>query len=103
MHDICTIESKYFLPPVKADWFKNPILAPNSFEEGNMSNISPTIKVNISSKPGKVKEISLGEACFVEEITAYTSLFQEYRYVFAWDYSKMSGISHTIVEHHIDT
>lgn len=30
-HDICTIESKYFLSPGKVDWFKNPIPTPNPF------------------------------------------------------------------------
>ena len=68
-----------------------------------MSNISPTIKVNISQNPTKVKEISLREACFPEEITSYTQLLQEYRDIFTWDYSEIPGLSSTIVEHHIDT
>lgn len=68
-----------------------------------MSNISPTIKVNISKKLGIDEEISLGEACFQEEVSSYTSLFQEYRDIFAWDYSEILGISPTIVECHIDT
>ena len=49
--DIYAIESKDFLPYRKVDFFKKPIPTPDSFEEGNMSNISPTIKVNISRKP----------------------------------------------------
>jgi len=53
-HDICAIDSKYFLPPRKVDWFKNTIPTPNAFEEGNMPNISPTVKVNISNKSEKV-------------------------------------------------
>ena len=36
-------------------WFKNPILAPDTFEEGNMANISPTIKINISTNPEVVE------------------------------------------------
>ena len=68
-----------------------------------MLNISPTIKVNISQNPTKVKEISLGTACSPEEIASYTKLLQEYRDIFAWDYSEMHGLSPTIVEHHIDT
>ena len=85
--EIYAIKSKYFLPSGEVDWFKNPIPLPNAFEEGNMSNISPTIKVNISQNPAKVKEISLGAACSPDEITYYTKLLQEYRDIFAWDYS----------------
>ena len=53
--DIYTIETKYFLPYGKANWFKNPILALDMFQEGNMSNISLTIKVNISRNLEKVE------------------------------------------------
>lgn len=102
-HNIHVIESKYFLPLGMVNWFKNPIPTPDAFEEGNMSNISPTIKVNISNKPRKIEEISLGVACSLEEITGYTILFQEYRDIFTWDYFEMPGINPTIVEHHIDT
>ena len=101
--EIYVIESKYFLPSGKFDWFKNPFLAPDVFEEGNMSNISPTIKVNISQNPAKVEEISLGVAFSPEEITSYTKFLQEYRDIFAWDYSEILELSPTIVEHHIDT
>ena len=85
--EIYVIESKYFLPSGKVNWFKNPILALDAFEEGNMSNISPTVKVNISQNPTKVEEISLGAACSPEEIASYTQLLQAYRDIFAWDYS----------------
>jgi hypothetical protein len=33
------------------------------FEEGNMANISPTIKIDISIKPGIIEEITIGAAC----------------------------------------
>ena len=82
--EIYAIESKYFLPSGKFDWFKNPIPAPNAFKEGNMSKISPTVKVNISQNPAKVEEISLGVACSPEEITSYTQFLQEYRDIFVW-------------------
>jgi len=38
-------------------WSKNPIPAPDTFEEGNMVNISPTFKINILNKP-RIKKIS---------------------------------------------
>ena len=60
----------------KVDWFKNPILAPYAFEEGNMANISPTIKIDISTNSKIVEEIMLGASCSPKEVDAYKSLFQ---------------------------
>ena len=52
---LCSIERKYFIPLGHVDWFKNPILAPDAFKEGNMSNISLTVKIDISIKTCIVK------------------------------------------------
>jgi hypothetical protein len=49
---IYAVETKYFLPSGHIDWFNNPIPAPDAFEEGNMANISPTIKIDISINSG---------------------------------------------------
>jgi hypothetical protein len=68
-----------------------------------MANISPTIKIDISIKNGFVEEITIGTACTPQEITAYKALFQEYRDIFSWSYTEMSGLDPSIVEHHIDT
>jgi hypothetical protein len=77
-HPIYAVETKDFIPSGHIDWFNNPIPAPDAFEEGNMANISPTIKIDISIKNGVVEEITIGAACTPEEITAYKSLFQKY-------------------------
>jgi hypothetical protein len=100
---IYAIETKYFLPSGHIDWFNNPIPAPDAFEEGNMANISPTIKIDISIKPGIIEEITIGAACSPEELTAYKALFQEYRDIFSWSYTEMPGLDPSIVEHRIDT
>jgi len=68
-----------------------------------MSNISPTVNVDISTKPGIIEEILLGAACSPEEVVSYKSLFQEHRNIFAWAYFDMLGISLAILENHIDT
>jgi hypothetical protein len=60
---IYVVETKDFLPTGHIDWFHNPIPTPDSFEEGNMVNISPTIKIDISIKFGVVEEITIGVAC----------------------------------------
>jgi hypothetical protein len=78
-HPIYAVETKDFIPSGHIDWFNNPIPAPDAFEEGNMANISPTIKIDISIKNGVVEEITIGAACTPEEITAYKALFQKYR------------------------
>ena len=54
----------------KVDWFKNPIPSPDAFEEGNMANISPTIKINISTKLDIIEDIMLGASCSIEEVTS---------------------------------
>ena len=48
--DQFSVETKDFIHG-KVKWFKNPILTLDAFEEGNMDNISPTIKINISTNP----------------------------------------------------
>jgi hypothetical protein len=85
------------------DWFKNPIPTPDAFEEGNMANISPTIKIDISVKPGIIEEITLDAACSPEEVQAYKALFQEFRDIFPGPIHKCLGLDPTIVEHQIDT
>ena len=54
-----SVETKDFMHG-KVDWFKNCIAEPHTFEEANMANISPTIKINISTNPKVVEEIMLG-------------------------------------------
>ena len=68
-----------------------------------MANISPTIKIDISDKPGVEENITLGAQCTLEEIEAYTKLFKEFCDIFTWSYSEMPGLDPAIVEHHIDT
>jgi hypothetical protein len=50
-----------------------------------------------------VEEIINGAACTPEEITAYKTLFQEFRDIFAWSYTEMPGINPSIFKHCIDT
>jgi hypothetical protein len=100
---LCVIETKDFIPLGHIDWFKNPIPSPDAFEEGNMANISPTVKIDISIKPGIIEEITIGTTCSPEEIISYKALFQEYRDIFSWSYTKMLGLDPSIVEHRIDT
>jgi hypothetical protein len=100
---IYAVETKDFIPSGPIDWFNNPIPAPDAFEEGNLANISPTIKIDISIKPGIVEEIIIGAACTPQEITAYKTLFHEYRDIFAWSYTEMPGLDPSIVEHRMDT
>ena len=69
-----SMETKDFIHG-KVDWFKNPILAPDAFEEGNMVNILPTIKIDISTNYEIIEEIMLGASCSPEEVDAYTALF----------------------------
>ena len=96
------IESKDFLPP-KVDWFKDPIPTPDTFEEGNMANISPVIQIDIAAPGGTPELITLGASCSKQEIEEYNKLFREFRDVFARSYTEMPGLDPAIIEHHIDT
>jgi hypothetical protein len=73
------------------------------FAEGNLSNISPTIPIDISVKPGIVENVHIGASCSLAKIITYTSLFKEFRGIFAWSYEEMPGIDPSIVVHEIKT
>jgi hypothetical protein len=62
-HPVYTVKTKDFIPSGPIDWFKNTIPTLDDFEEGNMANISPTIKIDISIKNGIVEGITIGVAC----------------------------------------
>jgi hypothetical protein len=73
------------------------------FAEGNLSNISPTMPIDISVKPGIIENVHIGASCSPNEIITYTSLFKEFRDIFAWSYEEMPGIDPSIVVHEIKT
>jgi hypothetical protein len=54
-------------------------------------------------KPGIIKNVHIGASCSPDEIVTYTSLFKEFRDIFAWSYEEMSGIDPSIVVHEIKT
>jgi hypothetical protein len=60
-----------------------PESAHDVFSKGNLSNISPTIPIDISIKPGIVKNVNIGASCSSNEIVTYTSLFKEFCDIFA--------------------
>jgi hypothetical protein len=73
------------------------------FSEGNLSDISPTIPLDISIKPGIIENVQIGASCSPDEIVTYTSLFKEFHDIFTWSYEEMSGIEPDIVIHEIKT
>ena len=75
----------------------NPLPREGIFTEGNMENISTIIPINISANPNVVENVYIGENCSPKEIAIYTSLFKEFRNVFAWSYEEMLGIYPSIV------
>ena len=68
-----------------------------------MANISPTIKIDISTNSEIVEEIMLGASCSSEEVDAYTTLFQEFHDIFTWSYTEMLNLDPSIMEQHINT
>ena len=61
------------------------------------------IPIDISMKPGIVKNIHVGVTCSYDEVQVYTSLFHELCDVFAWSYEEMPRIDPSIVVHEIPT
>eukprot|EP00253_Pinus_taeda_P003385 PITA_03385 len=80
---------------------QSPTKHPDS--ELNFGNISRTIPIDISVKPGIVENIHIGALCTDDEIQTYKALFQEFRDVFAWSYEEIPGINPAIVVHEIKT
>jgi hypothetical protein len=80
-----------------------PMTTHDVFDEGNLSNILPTILIDISIKPGIVENVHIGASCSVDKIVTYTSLFKEFHDIFAWSYEEIPGIDLAIVLHEIKT
>jgi len=51
--------------------------------EGNLSNISPTVPLDISIKPGVVENVHIRATSFDDEVVNYKAIFQEFRDVFS--------------------
>jgi hypothetical protein len=69
--------------------------------EENLSNISPTVSLDISIKPGVMENVHFGASCSTNDIHTYKTLFQEFYDVFAWIYEEIPGIDPDIVVHEI--
>jgi hypothetical protein len=60
-----------------------PESAHDVFSEGNLSNISPTIPLDISVKHEIVENVHIRALCSSDEIVTYTSLFKAFCDIFA--------------------
>jgi hypothetical protein len=73
------------------------------FFEGNLSNTSPIIPLDISIKPGIIENVHIKASCSFDEVVTYMSIFKEFHDIFAWSYEEMPGIDPDIVIHEIKT
>jgi hypothetical protein len=53
-----------------------PESAHNDLYEGNLSNISPIVLLDISIKPGVMENVHIGASCSTDEVLTYKALFQ---------------------------
>ena len=53
-----------------------PLSSPGSMVDGNMTNISSMIPINISCDPGSIENVYIGAECSHAEIQEYTKLFK---------------------------
>ena len=69
----------------------------------NLENISTTVPIDISVKPGVAENIHIDASCAMDEINTYKALFQEFRDIFSWSYKEILGIDPSIFVHEIKT
>ena len=65
---------------------QSPVLIHNFESDGNLSNITKTVMVNISMKPRVVENIHVGQNYSASELRSYTTIFKEFRDIFSWKY-----------------
>ena len=82
----------HFTSTISFDIVTNPqssILTRSVNSEGNLYNIIKTMPIDISVKPGVSENIFIAQNSSPEEVQTYTTLFKEFRDVFAWTYEEM--------------
>ena len=57
---------------------QNPTLIIHLDSEKKLGNISTTILIDISIKPGIIENIHIGVSCSIEDIKTYKAIFQEF-------------------------
>lgn len=83
--------------------FPLSIVTHEVWSEGNLGNITQTMPIDISIKPGIVEHVHIGVSCSLDEINTYTRLFQGFDDVFSWSYEEMPDIDPSIVGDEIPT
>ena len=78
---------------------QSPILTRGVDSEGNLCNITKSMPMYISIKPGILQNIYIGQNSSPSEFQSYTNLFKEFQDVFSWTYEEIPGIHHYIVFH----
>jgi hypothetical protein len=91
------------LEVVDNGWTHSPSTSYGISFEGNLSNISKKITIDISIKPSIMETITIGDNCSPEEVTLYKVLFKEFHDIFAWSYEEMPCIDPWIIVHEIKT
>ena len=75
-----------FVSLITVDIFEHPqspVLLQGIDSKGKLCNITHTILVEISMKPGTVEHIHIGHNCSEVEIEVYLTLFKEFQDVFS--------------------
>ena len=45
-----------------------PLSSPSQIAKGNMANLSPMTRINISHDPGKIENVYIGVECFLDDV-----------------------------------
>ena len=82
---------------------QSPILLQDIDSKGNLCNITQMNLIDISSNPGTIEHVHVGQNCLADESKAYRALFKEFHDIFSWSYEEIPGIDPSIVVHKIKT
>ena len=65
---------------------QSPILLQDTDSKGNLCNITQTNLIDISSKPGTIEHVHVGQNCSADESEKNKELFEEFHDIFSWYY-----------------
>ena len=102
----CHVVEEHFALVVYSDVVtdpQSPILTHDVEHEGNIWNITKTMTMNISIKPGILENIQIGHNSSPFEVRLYTNLFKEFWGFFTSTYEEIPWIDPSIIVHEIKT
>ena len=78
----------YLFPTDIVNVPQSPIFLQDIDSVGNICNITQMNSIDISTKPGTIEHVHVGQNCSVDESKAYRELFKEFHDIFSYPMKK---------------